>query len=142
MRIVCKRGRGNLFFTQTLVRSPYLSTTSLVRFYIDTGASSTIISEIDARRNRIDYSLLTPSEPAIGIADSVPVKLLKDCRIIFSGETSVNIETLPTIGVFKRENTKQDITDMSLLGLDILVRFRISFSKNGDQMILEKDDKP
>lgn len=103
-----------------------------------------MISEVEAKKNWIDYTRLKPSEPAIGIGDSVPVKLLEDCSLVFSGETSVNIEKLPAIGVFKREegNKRQPLTDMSLLGLDILIRFRIHFIvKDGKNMImvLEKD---
>jgi hypothetical protein len=140
LRIECKRSQGSLFFTQTLVNSPYLQTAAIVIFYIDTGATSTIISEIEARKNKIDYSLLTPSnESAKGIGDSVPFKLLKNCSILFSSETSVNLERLPEIGVFQRRDEKQSLTRMSLLGLDILIRFKIHFIQNGERMILEKD---
>jgi hypothetical protein len=59
---------------------------------------------------------------------------------VFSGKTSVNIEKLLAIGVFKREYKRQSLTEMSLLGLDILIRFKIHFIGDGKNaiMVLEK----
>ncbi len=142
MIISGKRGKGNLFYVYTNIISPSLDKNALIRFVVDTGASITGIGMIDSIRNDINIFNFEKSDAiASGVGGNLESYILPDCKIMFLTEDGNDIghtEELDFIQLFHEPRIFEDgyIPVPSLLGIDILDTFKISF-KN-DDVILEK----
>jgi len=118
-----------IFASHLLIES--LNISSLIPFQLDTGASSTIILDSDARRLGLDYSTLTPTTLAFGIGGSCKAYVIEDAILRFSsiyGEWSLERPTRIMVLDHKVEeiediDTRRAILACpSLLGRDILGR--------------------
>lgn len=115
-----------------------------IRLYIDTGASHTTIADRDAIRFGIDYEQLEKSEgPVVGIGTrSVQSYILKDVTLAFKKVGGgYNFEQLNEVFVLKndyetREELKRIARIPSLLGIDVLERYHIHFTKK--RVIIER----
>lgn len=135
MRITGGIGFGGLGYITAYLTVPSLGIEGTVRFFVDTGASQTTLSDIDADRLGIDYTKLTRAkQPTIGINGKIFPFVMDDCWLSFRFNNSLHIEFVDAIQVL--ECDKALPPRPSLLGLDVLKRYCISFEK--DQIILEK----
>ncbi len=113
---------------------------------IDTGASVTTILDPDLVRLKIGWNRLPEApRPLAGIGGTVETRLLEDGRILFrtmSGETA--IEKL-AIHVARHDLSRLDIRGRelvmqlpSLLGRDVLGRYRFVYDSLGKHVYLER----
>ncbi|MFL6340054.1 MAG: aspartyl protease family protein [Nitrososphaeraceae archaeon] len=144
-KIVGDIGIGGLGYVNAIIMSKSNRIYSPIRFCVDTGCSVTIISHLDALRIGLDYSnnksLQKSDQQTInGVRAFIPY-ILPGVEILFNSEgTSIleyvgNIHVMPpphtTIGIANDESNQ-----ISLLGVDLLKKFTISFSHNN--IILDK----
>ena len=144
MRILGKRGKGNLFYVYINIISPSLDKSALIRFVVDTGASVTGIGMVDSIRNGINiFDFEKIDDITYGVGGNLESYILPDCKITFLTEDGNNdivghTEELNFIQMFHEprifENGYNPIP--SLLGIDILEKFKISFKD--DIVTLEK----
>ena len=138
-RIVGDIGIGRLGYINAIVMSRPNRVYSPIRFCVDTGCSITIISHLDALRIGLDYSnnksLQKSDQQTInGVRAFIPY-ILSGAEILFNSEgTSIleyigNIHVMPPPpAVTSRANDGSN--QISLLGVDVLKKFTISFSQN------------
>ncbi|MGA2628310.1 MAG: aspartyl protease family protein [Candidatus Bathyarchaeia archaeon] len=144
MKIIGRLGERNLGNVTAILYAPTAHINTPIRFYVDTGASATTICDRDAQRARVDYSHLRKVKAGIrGIGGDIDAYILPHCWIIFefSKENSTHIEYLDNVVIMKhKQHTNADHQRVraipSLLGLDVLRKYTVSFSNN--HVILEK----
>jgi hypothetical protein len=144
-KIVGDIGIGGLGYVNAIIMSKSNRIYSPIRFCVDTGCSVTIISHLDGLRIGLDYSnnksLQKSDQQTInGVRAFIPY-ILPGVEILFNSEgTSIleyvgNIHVMPpppiTISMANDESNQ-----ISLLGVDLLKKFTISFSHNN--IILDK----
>lgn len=118
------------------LKSPSLDVSAPIRFVVHTGATHTMIGIPDAQKLGIDYNKLERSpRPLKGIVGSANAFLLKDCRLLFTDNDSGKIypEDLANVLVLSpfiknKEKRKIIMSTPSLLGIDVLKKYRISFT--------------
>ena len=138
-KIVGDIGIGGLGYINAILMSRPNRIYSPIRFCVDTGCSVSIISHLDALRIGLDYSnnirLQKSDHPTInGVRAFIPY-MLPDAEILFgSGGTSIleyvgNMHVMPPPpATTSRANDESN--QISLLGVDVLKKFPISFSQN------------
>lgn len=90
MEIIAKRGYGGLYYTPACLSSPSLNKKAFIRFAIDTGATITSVSSIDAVLNGIDCSKLQPLSPTFSATTpNIRTCFISDCKLIFIYEDIV-----------------------------------------------------
>src|ERR671932_2197145 len=137
--IVGDIGIGGLGYVNAILMSRPNRIYSPIRFCVDTGCSITIISHLDALRIGLDYSnnksLQKSDQQTInGVRAFIPY-ILPDAEILFNSEGTYILEYVGNIHVMppppittSRVNDKS--IQISLLGVDVLKKFTISFSQN------------
>lgn len=129
MSIIGGLGTGGLGFVSAYLISEKNSINASVRFYVDTGASKTTISDVDAERVGINYNKLNKSKTfLIGIGAKTHPYVLEDCALSFDFGRSAIIEYVGEIFVLEHID---NIERPSLLGLDVLKYYSIHFEPNG-----------
>jgi hypothetical protein len=106
---------------------------------VDTGCSVTIISHLDALRIGLDYSnnksLQKSDQQTInGVRAFIPY-ILSGAEILFNSEGTSILEYVGNIHVMPPPPTttsraNDESNQISLLGIDVLKKFTISFSQN------------
>ena len=142
MRILGRRGRGNLFYIYINIISPALDKSAFVRFVVDTGAAITSIGRKDTITNDINiFEFEKMDDITYGIGGNLESYILPNCKFTFltdDGDDVGHTEELDFIQMFHEpkiyENGYNPVP--SLLGIDILEKFKISFKD--DIVILEK----
>ncbi len=125
-----------LYIVIASVKSSILSKSVPVGFIVDTGSSKTIITDVDARRLDVNYAELEPStEPYYGIGGTdVQSFSLPNCRLSFTDKMGrKHPEDLENVIVLQHKlETERDKETLgkfpSLLGLDILRKYKITFT--------------
>jgi len=103
---------------------------------VDTGTAITTINEFDARQMKIDYSKLTRKQDSLGIGGSAESYVADSCHLYF-GEGIESIDVTPVKFLRQLDVDKADQERYpSLLGMDVLINYRISFTES--KVILEK----
>ena len=138
-KIVGDIGIGRLGYVNAIVMSRPNRIYSPIRFCVDTGCSVTIISHLDALRIGLDYSnnksLQKSDQQTInGVRAFVPY-ILPDAEILFNSEGTSILEYVGNIHVMPPPATttsraNDESNQISLLGVDVLKKFTISFSQN------------
>jgi hypothetical protein len=143
LRIFGKRGSHNLFYVYINIRSPFLENSALIRFLVDTGAAMTSIGMMDSIRNGINiFDFEKGDIPATGIGGHLETYILPKCNLMFltneNSDSIIHNEELDKVQMFHEPDIYQDdyIPVPSILGIDIIEKFKISFQK--DLIILEK----
>ena len=113
---------------------------SPIRFCVDTGCSVTIISNLDALRIGLDYSnnksLQKSDQQTISGVRAFMPYILPGAEILFNSEgTSIleyvgNIHVMPPPPATTTSRANDESNQISLLGVDVLKKFTISFSQN------------
>src|ERR687884_786386 len=142
-KIVGDIGIGRLGYVNAIVMSRYNRIYSPIRFCVDTGCSVTIISHLDALRIGLDYSnnksLQKSDQQTInGVRAFIPY-ILSGAEILFNSEGTSILEYVGNIHVMPPPATtisraNDESNQISLLGVDVLKKFTISFSQ--DNIIL------
>src|ERR687884_1835458 len=150
-KIVGDIGIGRLGYVNAIVMSRYNRIYSPIRFCVDTGCSVTIISHLDALRIGLDYSnnksLQKSDQQTINGVRAFMPYILPDAEILFNSEGTYILEYVgnihvmppPPITISSRANVESN--QISLLGVDVLKKFTISFSQNniilGDRQLID-----
>lgn len=142
MKIIGRRGQGNLGYVRPVLMCPQLGINSPIRMVVDTGASRTVISERDALRLNIDYSTLTPEPDALGVGGLVKCYSAGQAALTFKvSRNSWHTERLDSLHFLKCESDDPierlaSLRLSSLLGIDILDRYSVRFTRT--RIYLEK----
>lgn len=144
MRIKGTRGLSGVGFLICQVECKEPPFVAPIRLGIDTGASKTIIAERDAIKLKIDFDKLEREEQEI-IAyggTAIDARILKGVTITFTSEPPEHQESTDRIWALRlaRDNKKErrEVSKApSVLGIDVLQRFRISFTPT--EVFLDKD---
>jgi hypothetical protein len=137
-KIVGDIGIGGLGYVNAILMIRPNRIYSPIRFCVDTGCSVTIISHLDALRIGLDYSnnksLQKSDQQTINGVRAFMPYILSCAEILFNSEgTSIleyvgNIHVMPPPTTTSRANDESN--QISLLGVDVLKKFTISFSQN------------
>ncbi len=136
MEIIAKIGYGGLYYVPAYLSSPCLNELALIRFAIDTGATITTVSSVDAILNGIDCSKLQPLSPTFSATTPyIHTCFISDCKLGFvsDDDNDLSIEELSQVNVFC---DSQNVTIQSVLGLNMLANYKIYFSNDKMSMIL------
>lgn len=126
-----------LYTIVATLRSFSLGKSAPIRFVIDTGAARTIVSIADGIKLGLDFTKLEPSHERLkGVGGSVNALILEKCRLLFTDiQTdkmySEDIEDyIFVVSPFVKSQAKkrQVMSVPSLLGIDVLRKYTISFS--------------
>lgn len=138
-KIVGDIGIGGLGYINAIVMSRHNRIYSPIRFCVDTGCSVTIISHLDALRIGLDYSnnksrQKSDQQTISGVRAFIPY-ILSGAEILFNSEGTSILEYVGNIHIMPLPpNTTSRANDesnqISLLGVDVLKKFTISFSQN------------
>ena len=106
---------------------------------IDTGATKTTILDKDAISIGIPFHKLTKSKhPLLGVGGMVETRIANDARLHFRGEDNIeHIEELEELLVVKHVSYDQNVMRIpSVLGRDILNRYRLIYDKSKNQVAI------
>ena len=144
-KIVGDIGIGGLGYINAILMSRPNRIYSPIRFCVDTGCSVTIISHLDALRIGLDYSnnknlQISDQQTINGVRAFIPY-MLSGAEILFNSEGISILEYVGNIHVMPPPPTttnraNDESNQISLLGVDVLKKFTISFSQNN--IILDK----
>lgn len=125
-------------YIHAFIVCPQIERISPIVFLVDLGATTTTILEGDCIRLGIDCNRLekTP-EPTVVPGGKTDTYILNDVVLIFeTKEGELDFQRLDKVTVIQ---PKPDsiLLPFSLLGIDILTRFKLTYSKD-DGLVLEK----
>lgn len=111
-----------------------------IEFLVDTGASRTTLLDKDAIYLGMDYNKLSKAEQDMsGIGGSVEAYVIEDSILLF-GENSIKIPVFVLRHPLERMDKEERIKILrfpSILGRDVINRFRLVFDKEMDEISLE-----
>lgn len=140
MRIEGGIGKGELGFVTAQLVCPTFNIDAPVRFFVDTGASRTAVSDRDAIRIGVDYSKLRKEPNGVeAVGGSVDAYLLPRSILLFRFRHSAYAEYLDQLEVLKHgSNVKKDLIQRipSVLGLDVLRNYSVKVTR--DRVTIEK----
>ncbi len=115
-----------------------------VRFLIDIGASSTIISEKDAKKLKLDYASLQKLKTGMtGIGGSVVTYLINGVELYFQSDRGLyhaNIDHVFAIKHAQKLGAKVKKFIPSLLGRDFLNQMAFLIDKRKDLVLITDED--
>ncbi len=108
---------------------------AFIRFAIDTGATITSISSIDAASNGIDCLKLQPLSPTFSATTpNIHTCFISDCKLGFiSDNDGLLVEELGQVNIFC---DSQNVTIQSVIGLNFIDSYHIYFSNDKMRMTL------
>jgi len=132
-------------FVKVFLTSKNLGVREFLDLHIDTGASSTIILDKDFRYLRLDVKSLKKAKRKIGgIGGLIDSYVIEDATMIFKTEEGVlHEEKLALlVGIHKLDKLIEDERRLimklpSLLGRDILRKFRLTYDERLNQVFME-----
>jgi clan AA aspartic protease (TIGR02281 family) len=130
LKIYGGTGDGRLGFVIANLMCIKYSINIPIRFYIDTGSTITTLGQVDAQRIGIDYNKLSRSTNPITTANgNIYPHTLPDCAISFGLVGTTLVEFVNSINITQTN-------PISLLGLDVLRKFAITFEQ--DRIVLNR----
>ena len=113
---------------------------------IDTGASATIILDRDVERLGLDWNRLTRADHQLGgIGGSVETRLIPDGTLSFTATSGNTVRERLKIYVARHDlkavgrKVRRSIMFMpSLLGRDVIEKYRFVYDKSRSQVYLER----
>ena len=120
--------------------------TPSLAFLIDTGASVTTILDSDLVKLGLDWNGLPKApRPLGGIGGTVETRLLESSRLLLKTGSGEDVAERPTVHVAKHDLSRLDTRGKelvaqlpSLLGRDVLERYRFVYDRSRRQVFLEK----
>jgi len=133
-------------FIKAIVESQKLKIRKIVYFHIDTGASLTIILDKDVKYLGINVNTLRKAGRQIGgIGGFINTYQIEDAKLLFITEDQKIIEEKLVLHVGIHDPTKLSPEEKemimripSLLGRDIIHRFKLAYNKPKNEIYLEK----
>ena len=116
------------------VNIPVVGAWAHVLFLVDTGADKSLLSASDARRIGIDYAALGAPSGIVGVGGSLDAYPVQADIAFADSEAKVHIYRL-TIDVASSDSEQYELP--SLLGRDILTRWRMTCDPSNDLLALE-----
>lgn len=132
------REEDNAAYIIATLLSIELDIHSPVRFLMDTGASRTIISDMDAIKLGIDYFLLPRFKAGTaGIGGVVDTYFIQNANLIFKTQEGAHTEKMDEIFVLKHKRRDERIKRIpSLLGRDILNKYQLLLDRKSNRVII------
>jgi predicted aspartyl protease len=132
------RKEDNAAYVIATFLSKELNIHSPVRFLIDTGASRTIISDMDAIKLGIDHSLLPRFKAGTaGIGGVVDTYFIQNVKLIFKTQEGAHVEKMEEVFVLKHKIRDERIKRIpSLLGRDILNKYQLLLDRRSNKVII------
>jgi len=131
-----KNGAG---FVNMHLTSESLNIDETVEFLVDTGASRTTLLDKDAIYLDLDYNKLPKyKEDLSGIGGSISTYVIEDASLII-GSTQMDIPVMVgrhPIEKMTKEELIRTLRIPSLLGRDVINRFRLIFDKEKEELTL------
>ena len=132
--------RNDIGFINAHLISEEMRIDEMIEFLVDTGASRTTLLDKDAIYLGINYGRLRKSEQDMsGIGGSVETYVIDDSVILF-GENSIKIPVFVLKHPLEEMNREERIKILrfpSILGRDVINKFRLIFDKEMDEVSLK-----
>lgn len=133
-------------FLSATVFSEALGLRHVVNFHVDTGAAVTTLLDKDVKRLKIDLGRLRRADRGlIGIGGSLETYLIEDCILAFQAENGEVVEEKLRVyaGAHDVEKLSKDERKLilelpSLLGRDLIYRFKLVLDKDKNEVYLER----
>lgn len=142
-------------FFQPKDNAPYISATVVqaayhlshsVSFLVDSGASATVIADVDVVRLGLDYDELQRLEEGMtGVGGTVETFVLPSVKLVFATDAEIHEEKLERIYLLRHRATdprqRMRVEKIpSLLGRDVLNRYTVVL-KQADDVVLITDEE-
>jgi len=132
-------------FIRTTLISRTLKLEHAIELHVDTGAAASILLDKDVKRLKIDISKLRTERDLIGIGGLLKTQIIEDAILIFrSADGPPIIEKLRLL-VGTHDPSKLSLKEReailklpSLLGRDMIYRFKLMIDKLKNQIYLER----
>ena len=121
-------------FVAARVNIPALAIWAHVLFLVDTGADKSLLSANDARRLGINYRALGAPDTITGVGGALAVYPVQATLAFADSEARVHFYTL-TLDVASSDTEQYEMP--SLLGRDILSRWRMIHDPSNNRLLLE-----
>jgi len=132
--------RNDIGFINAHLISEEMRIDEMIEFLVDTGASRTTLLDKDAIYLGINYGKLRKSEQDMsGIGGSVETYVIDDSVILFGGN-SIKIPVFVLKHPLEEMNREERIKILrfpSILGRDVINKFRLIFDKGMDEISLK-----
>jgi len=133
-------------FIRITIESKSLEIRRPLHFHIDTGASVTVLLDKDASYLGIDMGKLKKAErPLVGLGGTIDTYVIEDAALLLMAEGGEVVEEKPRLYVGTHEKRRLSSEEKaliarmpSLLGRDIIYRFRLVCDKDRDEIYLER----
>jgi len=128
------------------IESGVLQGRGTAAFLVDTGASVTTIMDRDRDRLGIEWNRLDKTKrPLSGIGGTVDTRIIRDGILLFKTDTGGTVRERLQVHVAKHETARMDrhgrelvLQLPSLLGRDIIERYRLIYDKSKNTVYLER----
>jgi len=131
--------RNGAGFMNIHLISESLDIDETVEFLVDTGASRTTLLDKDATYLGLDYNKLSKyKEDLSGIGGSISTYIIEDASLII-GSTQIDIPVMVgrhPIDKMTKEELIRTLRIPSLLGRDLINKFRLIFDKEKEELTL------
>lgn len=133
-------------FVEAILVSKGLHITKLVDLHIDTGASSSIILDKDSRYLRLNVTELKKAERDVGgVGGMIDTYIIEDANLMFRTEDGSLCKEKLKMLVGAHDLAKLDVQSRklilfmpSLLGRDVLRRYRLIYDEPTNEVYLER----
>lgn len=133
-------------FVRATVSSKGLGLRHVVNFHVDTGAAVTVLLDRDVKRLRMDLERLERAERGLfGIGGSLTTYVIEDSTLLFQAGNGEVIEERLSVyaGVHDVEKLSEVERKLilelpSLLGRELIYRFKLVLDKARNQVYLER----
>lgn len=134
--------KGDFGFVNAHLISKLAGIDETIEFVIDTGATKTVILDKDAITLGIDYKKLRRYQrDFVGIGGSIETYVIEDAVLLFKsekGEVEIKIPIFVLRHPLKKMSKDEEARVLrlpSLLGRDVINRFRLIFDKQKQEII-------
>ena len=136
--------RNDVGFINGHLVSEEMGIDETVEFLVDTGASRTTLLDKDAIYLGIEYEKLRRVQDLSGIGGSVEAYVIDDTTLLFRESTPIKMPVFvikhPLVTMDKEERIRI-LRFPSILGRDVISRFRLIFDRANSELLLTKEEK-
>ncbi|RJS86140.1 hypothetical protein CW713_00665 [Methanophagales archaeon] len=136
--------RNDAGYVNALLFSEEMEISETIEFLVDTGASRTTLLDKDAIYLGIEYGKLRKSEQDMsGIGGSVETYVI-DGSVLLFGEYGIKTSVFVLKHPLEEMNEEERIKILrfpSILGRDVISRFRLIFDRVKGELLLSKEEK-
>jgi predicted aspartyl protease len=136
--------RNDAGFINAHLVSEDMSIDETVEFLVDTGASRTTLLDKDAIYLGIEYEKLSRVQDLSGIGGSVETYVIDDTYLLFREYTTIKMPIFVIRHPLERMDEEERIKILrfpSILGRDVINRFKLIFDRAKSELLLTKEEK-